>query len=318
LVLGFAFRASWAAEPSTLTNEISDSARDFVEAYDRGDAAAIAALWTDDAEYSVAQETVTGRPTIQRLYEEFLRANPGSKMEIRIESIRMLAPTVAIEQGIASVSNSPTAPPSSSAYTAVHVKQDGKWRMASVRESEPFIPQESRDLENLSWLVGNWAAKGDAAEVDVQFEWMANKNFLRGETSLTPNGKQGTKQASTQVIGRDPVSGDIVSWFFDGDGGQGYGVWMKDGERWLLRTQGATSDGTPTTATNILYPADDNIFSWKSTNRTVDGQPLPSTSEIVVERVPRAEQADHWLRVTTVALRQLLTIRSLNEHAQGL
>ena len=88
-----------------------------------------------------------------------------------------------------------------------------------------------------------------------------------------------------QIIGKDPLTGRIVSWFFNADGGHGYGVWTKDGARWLIRTQGATADGAPTTAINVLYHADDNVLSWQSVNRTVGDQSLPNTKEIVIERV---------------------------------
>ena len=268
------------------------SARKGGPEYDKGDAKAIASLWTEDADYLNGQLSVNGRPAIQQLYEEFLQAHPGSKMEIRIDSIRTLAPTVAIEQGTATVSGSSADAPSTSAYTAIHVKQDGKWRMASVRESEPLSPRDGADLQGLSWLVGHWVAKGDGAEVEMRCDWLANKSSLGIKTSVTSSEKtENTQKGGTQVIGHDPVTGELVCWFSGADGGQGFGVWTKDGDRWVLRTRGTMADGTTTSATNVLEHASDDVFSWQSLNRVVGGRSIPDTSEIVLERVHKSDQA---------------------------
>ncbi len=275
-----------AAAPSPEQNAIQETARAFVQAFDAGQAEAVAALWAEDGEYISGQRTVKGRPAIQRLYEEFFKAHPGSKMEIKIDSIRILVPTVAIEQGTASVFNSPNGPPSASAYTAVHVKQNGKWRMASVRDSELPPSKSEVDLKQLAWLVGDWAASGDAAKVEVSYDWIANGNFIRGQTKVHAVEGGNAMPGRLEIIGRDPLNGQFVSWFFNVDGGHGMGVWSKDGDRWLIRTQGMTADGASTTATNILYHADDNVLSWESVNRMLGDERLPNTKEIVIERMP--------------------------------
>jgi hypothetical protein len=88
-----------------------------------------------------------------------------------------------------------------------------------------------------------------------------------------------------QIIGKDPLTGRIVSWFFNADGGHGYGVWSRDGSHWLIQTEGVAADGAPTTATNVLYHADDKVLSWQSVDRTTGNHSLPNTKEIVIERV---------------------------------
>jgi uncharacterized protein (TIGR02246 family) len=276
-----------AAETSAEEAAIRHTAQTFTEAYDNGSAEAIANLWTEDGEYIVERTTVKGRSAIARLYNEFFRAHPGSRMKINIDSIRVLAPTVAVEQGTASVGNSPNGPPSAGSYTAVHVKQGERWLMASVRESPVAMASSADALQSLAWLVGSWAAWGDAANVEVNYDWIAGNNFLRGETIVKSS--DGVASSALQIIGRDPITGQIVSWFFDADGGHGYGVWTEDGSRWLIHTQGATADGAPTTAVNILYHADDNVLSWQSVDRTAGDQSLPNTKEVVIERVSRDE-----------------------------
>ena len=153
-----------AAEPSAEEKAVRQTAQAFTDAFNKGDAKAVAALWAPDGDYSIGRDTVKGRDAIQKLYEEFFKAHPGSKMEINVESVRVYAPTVAIEQGTASVTESPNGPPTASAYSAVHVKQkDGKWLMASVSESEmPTLLKQ--DLSELSWLIGDWIAEQKRAE----------------------------------------------------------------------------------------------------------------------------------------------------------
>lgn len=273
-----------AAEPSPEEKAVRQTAQAFTDAFNKGDAQAVAALWTADGDYSVGPNTVKGRDQIQKLYEEFFKAHPGSKMTVKVESVRVVAPNVAMEEGAATVIDSPNGPPTASSYAAIHVKQkDGKWLMASVRESE-MPTRMKQDLSELEWLVGDWVAEGDAAKVHVAYEWIANKNFLRAETKV--HAKEGEKEAvgGTQIIGRDPLTGQIVSWFFNADGGHGFGAWTKFGNRWAVQSQGVTSDGVPSSAVNVHYHAGDNVMSWHSVDRTLGGQPVPDTKEIVFER----------------------------------
>src|SRR4029079_9969469 len=198
------------AQDTAAESAVRQSARQFTEAYDNANVEAIAAQWAPDAEYVVGQNRIKGREAIAKLYGEFFKANPGSKMQVKIESIRVLAPTVAIEQGPSSVSHSASGPPSASAYTAVHVKQGDQWLLANVRESE--LPTSvGEELADLSWLVGVWAANSDTSKVEMTYDWMVNKRFLRCTVAVTANG--GSMSGGTQIIAKDPQSGRIVSWF---------------------------------------------------------------------------------------------------------
>ena len=160
-------RVSPAAEPSAEENAVRQTAKTFTDAFNKGDAKAIAVLWTPDGEYSIGNDSVSGREEIAKLYGDYLAANPDSKVEIKIGSVTFLAPSVAMERGSASVTGSPNGPPTASDYTAIHVKQgDGRWLMANVSESEtPTLLRQN--LEELAWLVGDWSAEGDVANVNV-------------------------------------------------------------------------------------------------------------------------------------------------------
>jgi len=278
--------ATTAAETTAAEDAVRRSAQEFVSAFDAGNAEAIAAQWTPDGEYTIGRESLKGRAAIARAYGEFLRAHPNAKMNVKIESIRVLAPTVAVEQGTGSTTTGPGGSRTESAYTAIHVKQpNGKWLMASVRESEMPSVTGTASLDDIGWLVGAWAANGDASKLAINYEWMADKQFLRGQTTITT--PEGSKSGGTQIIGVDPQSGRLVSWFFNADGGHGYGRWSQEGSRWIINTEGTSADGAPTAATNILYHADDNVCSWESVNRSIGETRLPNAKEVVMERVSK-------------------------------
>jgi uncharacterized protein (TIGR02246 family) len=277
--------ATAAQEVSQNKTAFEQSARAFVTAYDAGNAAAIAALWTPDGEYSVGSQTLKGQAEIKKLYEEHFKVNPGSKMEVRIDSVRNLAPNLVLEEGVASVTGGAAGTNTASAYTAVHTKLNGKWLMASVRESEIPLPAAPESLKELGSLIGTWKARGDAADVTVKFEWMHDKHFLRAETTVHPKGKTEDLPGGMQIIGVDPLTGQIVSWNFTADGGHSMGVWTRRADRWLINTQGASAEGAITTATNVFYQPHSDVLSWQSVDRMIDGQPLPRTDEIVLERV---------------------------------
>jgi hypothetical protein len=54
---------------------------------------------------------------------------------------------------------------------------------------------------------------------------MANRHFLRGDVSMLGSDVEIT--GGMQIVGSDPDSGQIVSWFFNADGGYGTGRWQQ-------------------------------------------------------------------------------------------
>ena len=275
--------ASTAADPGPEERAIRREAQEFADAYNQGKADLIAAQWTKDGEYTIGAQTIKGRDAIAKLYTDVLRANPGSKMEIKVGSVRVIAPTVAIEEGVASVTGSANGPSSASTYSAVHVKQGDRWPMVSVRESELPAIKFDLELKELAWMIGKWSASKDGAGATLECDWMSDKHFIRVQTKM--NTKKGELPGGTQIIARNPANGQLVSWFFNADGGFGSGSWQKQGSGWIIRTSGITADGSPTKATNAIYKADNNVISWQSFNRSRGNTTLPDIKEVVLERV---------------------------------
>src|SRR5271165_1526383 len=80
---------------------ILQSARDFTAAFEKGDAKAVAALWTDQAEFESDDDTILrGRPAIEAAYAASFKERPGAKMEIKVGSIRFPSRDSALEEGM--------------------------------------------------------------------------------------------------------------------------------------------------------------------------------------------------------------------------
>lgn len=117
------------------------SAEAFVEAFNRGDAAAVAAFWTADGSLIDASGVVfQGRKAIEAMYAAMFEKHPGARIELAVARIEFPTAAVAVEDGFARVVSDAAGTSGVGRYTAVHVLEDGRWRMAAVRESN--LPAE--------------------------------------------------------------------------------------------------------------------------------------------------------------------------------
>jgi uncharacterized protein (TIGR02246 family) len=257
----------------------------FVAAFNKRDSKAIAALWTEDGEYidDVGRKFV-GRDAIEKGYAAFFADSPKVTIRIMIDSVRLLSESTAIEDGRAVVAPLPDGVPGLSKYTAVHVKGDGKWRMASVRDTHVETPSAYRNVADLEWLIGAWVAEEHGNKTESACRWIANKSFV--ERSYTVTAHDGTKMSGVQLIGWNPLDDHVQSWNFSPDGGHAVGVWSPHEGGWTVEMQGVTGGGVLTTAVNTLTRLDDNAYVWQSVQRTVGGVALPDTDEVVLKRLP--------------------------------
>ena len=265
---------------------IRASEQAFVAAFNRGDAKAVAALWTESG--SLADElgqVYEGRKAIEDEYATFFKANAGARIEVAVQSIETPTPDTAIEDGVARVISKEGAAPVASRYSAVHVLADGKWLMASVRETAVELPSAFPQLRELEWLVGSWEAKNDATTLHTTVRWIADRSFL--ERSYTVRDGGVTSSSGTQIIGWDPQAGKVRSWSFDSSGGHGTGVWTATPRGWSIESHGMLTDGTPTASRDLVIriPDENDVFGWRSTDRRVGDADLPDTGEVSLERV---------------------------------
>jgi uncharacterized protein (TIGR02246 family) len=278
-----AAQAKPADAPATKRPEdeaaVRKAAADFIKAVESGDAKAVAAAWTEDGEYIDDDgTTIRGRANIEAAYAKAFAKKKKTKVEINIESIRFPSKDAAIEEGYAKLYRDGSETPTCSRYSVLHVREGGKWLMAVLREG----PDEGVSLHDLDWLIGTWQAKSDDTEVRTKYEWDANKNSIRCQITIKGIGRNVT---ATQVIMKDPRSGQLRSWIFEDDGGFGDGDWTRDGKKWVIEASGVEADGGELTAKNILTPVDKDTFIWQSTERTLDGEDLPDILPVKVTRV---------------------------------
>ncbi len=195
----------------------------FAAAFNKKDAKAVAAFWTKDGEYiDESGKVFEGRETIESLYSE-LFANSDSKIQLFTDSVRLLNDSAVLEDGRAIVEPVAGGTASVVSYTAVHVKTEGRWLMASVRELAGNDSSASTDLADLEWLIGDWTAEENGVRTDSKCRWIVNKNFV--ERSYTTNLLDGTTTTGLQIIGWNPQTNHMQSWNFTADGGHATGIW---------------------------------------------------------------------------------------------
>jgi uncharacterized protein (TIGR02246 family) len=264
---------------------IQKTAEAFVEAFQKGDAAAVAAFWTPDGDYVDASgRQLKGREAIEKAFQELFSEHKGLKTSVRGLSLRFVTPDVAIEEGTSEVFAPDGSPPSRARYTNVLVKKGDRWYLSSVRETAFTPPGNFEHLRALEWIVGEWAGRNDTGEEEhIVLDWAANRNFLVGSFSTTA--KNVPVGAATQWVGWDPLGKTIRSWVFDESGAFGEGVWAKDGGHWSVKTTLVLPDGKKATATLVLTRVDADTISLRSTERKVNGSSLPDTKEVKLSRV---------------------------------
>lgn len=256
----------------------------YVKAFNAGDAKALAAFWSVDGEFVDDEgKTFRGRSAIEKEFAAFFAETKGPTLAISTDSLRFVSPGVALETGTARVARGSDDDASTTSFSIVHIKKDGQWQLASVRET-PYVPASNYDqLRDLEWLVGSWTAQSGGRTLEQTCEWTAKRNFLTRK--YTVKDAEGSTRTGIQIIGWDPMLGVVRSWVFDSDGGFGSERWTRDGQRWILEANSVTRDGAEVTATNILNRIDHDHFTWQSVRRDLNQVRLPDTAVIQVTRV---------------------------------
>src|SRR6201981_484701 len=92
---------------------IFNNAKGFVDAFEKGDAKAVAAFWAEDGDYvDLDGRHLRGRAAIEDAFKEFFEENKGLKLRIDVKSVRFVTPDVAIGDGTSSVIPPDGSPPS--------------------------------------------------------------------------------------------------------------------------------------------------------------------------------------------------------------
>lgn len=223
----------------------------FTEAFEKSDAAAAAAFMTAGAELiPVDAPPIRGRDAIQKAYAAHFAKHARPKILVEPVSLAFPSRDTAIEEGVMTITGAgESAEVTKNEYQILYVREDGKWYLASVRES----PLPTTGLEDLAWLIGSWSAKQPHAEVQTTYEWFGNKAFIIARFSIR---EKDTTVTGMQIIGTDPTSGELRTWTFEFDGGIGEGTCVRDGKQWIFETSTALTDTRIMAASNILVRID--------------------------------------------------------------
>ena len=257
----------------------------WVRAYNAGDAKALASLFRLDGE--VIDEDgnrAQGREAIEGVFHRIFKENPKSHVEVAIQSIRFLSPTVALEEGTSTAVHNADQPAQRSRYTVVHVKQASMWQMLSARDLPSEAPFAEEQLKPLAWLIGDWVDESPEALVATSYHWADNRCYILGEFTVKIGGRPA--MTGSQRIGWDPLAKKIRSWVFDSEGGFAEGVWTRQGNRWIVKMTGVTREGKPASSTNVTTHVSKDRMTWQSRDRVVGGEAMPDSEQIPVVRKP--------------------------------
>jgi uncharacterized protein (TIGR02246 family) len=272
-------------DPTTNNDEkaIRKNQEAYVKAFNAGDARALAAFWSLDGEFVDASGRIyRGRAAIEKEFTTWFSKEKGKKLDVRSDSLRFLGPGIALESGVTRLTD-PDGKRSSSNFSIVHTRREGRWFLASVREIPFASTSQEEHLRDFEWLVGSWTARNGGRSVELNCEWTAKRAFLVRRYTLKEPGEE--TRTGLQVIGWDPLLRGVRSWTFDSAGGFGSETWVRDGKRWVIEARGVTAEGAEFGSVNILTPLDHDNFTWQSVQRSTNETPLPDTAVIKVTRV---------------------------------
>jgi uncharacterized protein (TIGR02246 family) len=257
--------------------------KDMIQAFDKRDAAAISAFWTEQGEFiRNDEEPIRGRAAMQQGYEEFFKTLKGKPtLEIQFDALRFPSANMAAAEVTLQVKNDEGKITASTWQDIALVREGCQWKLALVREWDRDIGLDV-NLNELGWLIGTWQAVTPDRNVTITYEWDDNKAFIRGEFIV----KEGADviESGREIIGKDNAQGVIRGWVFQSDGGFGEGLWTREGRTWSVDVHGVASDGRQLTATTIYIHVDPNTFTWQAVNQAFDGVPVPDTQPVKVTR----------------------------------
>ena len=210
LLSGITWRAQ-AADPATGSAD-EQSLRTACEGYEKvvnsGDVAAIVKCWTPDADYvNDSGETFKGRPALTKLFKDNLPSLKGKKFSFQTKSLRMIAPGVAVEDGIGSLTGDDEDQSQPvTRYTAVWTRSGNDWLISSVRDlgDLPADEKSAAPLKQLSWMVGDWHSDASEAQVEMSCAPALDGKFLKQKYEV--KAKDGQSFSVVTLIGWDPAA----------------------------------------------------------------------------------------------------------------
>jgi uncharacterized protein (TIGR02246 family) len=264
--------------PELAEADIREMMRSYLRAFNRHDAAALAAHWSaagESLDLDTGEKT-TGREAVAGVFAALFATDEAAAIDIDIASIKPVRDDVAVIDGVTltTFSDDTTA---SSRFSAIVVREGGRWMLSSVREAAAPVPDRpQRPLDALDWLVGSWEDVGEGLTATTHCTWSAGRAFLVRSHVCTPEAvaapaaegvpallpAEGTTREIAEIIGWDPQRGQIRSWIFSSDGRFAEGEWERDGagDAWTVRFTGQGADAAASCTQTIQRLGDDGLI----------------------------------------------------------
>lgn len=299
---------------------IRAAAQAYIAALKRGDGPALAEMWTADGDIVDGQGNVLkGRETLAQTKLP-AAGEPQPEFRFGATQVRMVGDGVALEDGSVEVIPPGSKQVNRGRFSAVWVKRDGAWRLASLREWQLDDSNGPELLQSLDWMVGDWnvidhataaqltpdgtTGEAQAAAVaeraagtkplpattrmEISVRWNPQRTFLVRDLKIFPTARPEGPPATepvgivSQRIGWDPLSKQIHSWAFSADGGHGEAVWTEENDSWVARSTTVHPDGQLTSSMNVYTFDGKDECTWQSfqTNAGADLAP-PITMTMV-------------------------------------
>lgn len=273
-----------------LQSIVEQSAKRFSQAFADRDAEAVAALFTDNAEYADASGTIFhGRAVIGAEFAAAFEADPPGTMAVDLISIRPVAEGVIIEDGVSMFTPEGGGPVSQTRYTATHVSQaDGTWLLASVRELEAAKLTPHDRLRALEWLIGGWHEDVGGSVTSTEWKWSDDGNFLISDFAIRQ--ASDVSWTGTHRIGWDAERKQFRSWIFESGGGAAEGTWRanEDGS-WSLHMSGVDAQGVCRSSLLTYMQDGEDAIVVSQDQRIVGGVSLPGSVHRAVRKPPELE-----------------------------
>jgi len=269
--------------------QVVEASRKFDEAFGKGELDALLQLFSPDIRIVDENGGVyEGIEEARSLYAEGFEKSPGATLRTVVDSIHLVTPDVAVEDGV-SIFTPTAGDPVQTTYQAVYARKDGQWKLSQLRDyTQPPVTDagvHSEYLSTLGWVVGDWVFEGASGVITGHASYADDGNAIEVKFMAQQDGE--SKTVATVRIGYDPRIKQIKSWTFDSAGGHGVSTWARvgDADRWLLKNEAVLPDGKTVTASQ-LFELDDTgekIF-WTTFDKAIDGVISPNREEVVMTR----------------------------------
>ena len=292
VLTGFMTRPSCGqdAAANQASEKIINAAENFVAAFNRHDSDSLAEMYAENAEVLGKSGTrLSGVARIRDSFASYFLNNPKAQIAVQMDSVRLLTPGLALEEGTSTLFDDGTTASYVSRYILLHSKVGTTWKIAASKVTDDAELNAKSALDDLSWMLGEWVDEGAASSIHWNCIRSENGNFLlRAFDVQTADGRE---IRGTQRIAWDPVRKRIRSWAFDSTGGFVEAVWSKVGDVWINKAQGYQADGTAVSATNYIIPIRGDRYLLRSVERIAGSEKVDDIEVVVVRRGPRPAAA---------------------------